>query len=359
MQRVERPRSGMSTTSGYGDHVQQHEHTKAGPYLDGNLKLLETIECSNGILCCRFNHDGSLLAIGLCDGSIKIHDAVNSRLLYSLSDEDTQRMRLPVTQIRFRIFGDTDKVEYQNMLIATYASGIVKFWHYTSQACLHTIHETRHTLALALSPLGRRFITAGSDQQIHVYDEETKKKINTLEPSDSRDIMDGHRQRVYAAQYHPSTPHVFITGGWDNTVQYWDDRERHSVRHFNGPHICGDSLEIDADHNHILTGSWRKTNALQIWDFPSGKLIRNVPAEPLNDSLVYCCQWLGKDSIIAGSSGMHMARVIDRGTLNTTGQIVDLSQGVYCLDNDRQGHHPKIAIGSSHFIYLLRGEKKS
>ncbi|XP_069135121.1 WD repeat-containing protein 38-like [Argopecten irradians] len=358
MQRVERPRSGMSTSTGYGDHIQQE--FKTGPFIDGNLKLLDTIECTNDILCCRFNYDGSLLAVGLCDGSIKVHDAGNGRLLYNLADEDTQRMRLPVTQIRFRIFSDTDKVEYQNMLIATYASGIVKIWHFTSQKCLHTIHEVRQTLALALSPLGSRFVTAGGDQQIHVYDEETKKKINTLEPSDSREIMDGHRQRIYAAQYHPSTPNVFITGGWDNTVQYWDDRERHAVRHFNGPHICGDSLEIDAEHNHILTGSWRKSRALQIWDFPSMKLIKDVPPEPLNEcSLVYCCQWLGRDSIIAGGSCMHMARVIDRGTLNTTGQIVELPQGVYCLDNDRQGHHPKIAIGSSKFIYLLRGEKKS
>ncbi|XP_060069853.1 WD repeat-containing protein 5-like [Ylistrum balloti] len=356
MQRVERPRSGMSTTSGYGDHSQ---HTKSGPYLDGNLKLLDTIDCANDVLCCRLNHDGSLLAVGLVDGSIKIYDAVHVRLLHSLSDEDTQRMRLPVTQIRFRIFGDMDKVEYQNMLIATYASGLVKIWHFTSQACLHTIHEVRQTLALAVNPLGQKFVTAGSDQQVHVYDEETKMKINTLEPSDSRDIMDGHRQRVYAAQYHPTKPNIFITGGWDDTVQFWDDRERHAVRHFHGPHICGDSLEIDTEHNHILTGSWRNDKVLQIWDFSSGLLIKDVPPEPLNASLVYCCQWLGKDSIIAGGSYMHMARVIDRGTLNTTGQFVELPQGVYCMDNDRQGHHPKIAIGSSHNIYLLRGEKKS
>ncbi|OWF35598.1 WD repeat-containing protein 38-like [Mizuhopecten yessoensis] len=355
-QRVERPRSGMSTTSGYGDHAQQ---TKGGPFIDGNLKLLDTIDCPSDVLCCRFNHDGSLLAVGFTDGTIRIYEATHHRLLYSLADEDTQKIRLPVTQIRFRIFGDSDKIEYQNMLIATYASGDVKVWHYTSQSCLHTIHEVRQTLALAISPLGRRFVTAGADEQIHVYDEETKTKINTLQASDSNRLMDGHRERVFSAIYHPTTPHVFITGGWDDTIQYWDDRERHSVRHFHGPHICGDSLDIDAEHNHILTGSWRKDNALQIWDFPLGKFIKDVPPEPLNASLVNCCQWLGKDSIIAGGSLMHMARIIDRGTLNTTGQFVELPQGVYCVDNDRQGLHPKIAMGCSHYIYFLRGEKKN
>lgn len=36
--------------------------------------------------------------------------------------------------------------------------------------------------------------------------------------SDSRDKMDGHHFRVFAAQYHPNFPHIFISGGWDNTV---------------------------------------------------------------------------------------------------------------------------------------------
>ena len=35
------------------------------------------------------------------------------------------------------------------------------------------------------------------------------------------------------------------------------------VRKIAGPHICGDSLDIDPVNNHILTGSWRKDNPLQ------------------------------------------------------------------------------------------------
>ena len=43
----------------------------------------------------------------------------------------------------------------------------------------------------------------------------------------------------------------------------------------------------------------------------------------------------------------------------TTGMLVDLPQGVYCIDNDRQGSHPRIAIGSNRFIYRLRSEKRN
>ncbi len=37
--------------------------------------------------------------------------------------------------------------------------------------------------------------------------------------SDAQDVMDGHRRRVFAAQFHKHHPSLFISGGWDNTVQ--------------------------------------------------------------------------------------------------------------------------------------------
>lgn len=43
-----------------------------------------------------------------------------------------------------------------------------------------------------------------------------------------------------------------------------------------GPHICGDSIDIDSNHNHLLTGSWRKGSTLQIWDLRNFELIRDV-----------------------------------------------------------------------------------
>ncbi|XP_076107373.1 uncharacterized protein LOC143075705 isoform X1 [Mytilus galloprovincialis] len=231
-------------------------NSKTGPYLEGNLKLIDTLECTNDVMCCKFNADGSVLAVGQIDGVIKIFNPHNSQLLYSLQDEDTLKHHLPVTQIRFRIFSSLEKEEYSHILVASYASGHVKIWHYTSGKCLHTINEVRTTLNVALNPEGTKFITTGDTTEINIYDEETKKKLNTLEPSDNRNKMDGHHFRVFAAIYHPEIPHVFLTGGWDNTVHYWDDRQPHSIRYLHGPHICGDALDIDPYNNHILMGPY-------------------------------------------------------------------------------------------------------
>lgn len=36
------------------------------------------------------------------------------------------------------------------------------------------------------------------------------------------------------------------------------------VRHAYGPHVCGETVDIDPQHNLVLTGSWRRDNALQV-----------------------------------------------------------------------------------------------
>lgn len=361
------PSSLASSRSDVSRDEKGDRQTARGPYMEGNMHLLATIECPNDIMCCRFNENGSLLAVGLIDGSIKIYEIfpLTCNHLYTLQDDETVKGRLPVTQIKFKQADPEDPTKNPNILVASYASGLVKFWHYTSSNtgsnCLHTINEPdqNQILTLAINPESTHFALTGDDPRIFMYDLNTLQKTATLEPSDSRDVQDGHKCRVFALQYHPTIPHVFLSGGWDNTVQYWDDRLIHAQRHISGPHICGDAIDIDPRYNHILTGSWRMDSALQIWDFMSAKKIKDIPPEPLNNSQVYCCQWLGEDSIICGGHNHNMARIIDRGTLNTTGQLLDLSQSVYCIDNDKHGKHPKIAIGSNRYIYIVKEEKKS
>ena len=39
--------------------------------------------------------------------------------------------------------------------------------------------------------------------------------------------------------------YVVVSGGWDNTVQVWDERcGDGAVRQMFGPHVCGDALDV-------------------------------------------------------------------------------------------------------------------
>lgn len=338
--------------------VATEETRLLGEYTEGNVKLQNIIEeeLETGVvMCVRFNQDGQLLAVGFSSGLINVYSVDDCRCLYSLGRDEE---RDSVTCIRFFPADPADSYETNHLLVATYASGHLRYWHFTSGTCIAGINEVRRyrdTSSVAFNASGDRIVTVGADPQVFVYDSDTRKRINMLEPTDCADKMDGHRFRVYAVQFHPNDPNICISGGWDNTVQFWDIRGRHAFRKLYGPHICGDALDIDPAHNHILTGSWRTETPLQIWDFGSGEKIKDVPHDRLYGSLLYCAQWIGKENIACGGSMQNIARLIDRGTLNTVGQLANLPKGVYAMDNDRQDPiRPLLAAAAANKVYLLK-----
>ena len=60
--------------------------------------------------------------------------------------------------------------------------------------------------------------------------------------SPDRLVMDGHRSRILAIKYHPLQSNIFLSGGWDDTVQIWDQRDSHSLRYSDIKGIFVDSV---------------------------------------------------------------------------------------------------------------------
>lgn len=68
---------------------------------------------------------------------------------------------------------------------------------------------------------------------------------------------------------------MLLSGGWDNTVQIYDIRERKSVGTILGPNLSGEA--IDVGHEHVLlTGSYVSEEALQLWDLRTRKVIHTL-----------------------------------------------------------------------------------
>nr|XP_039259958.1 cleavage stimulation factor subunit 50-like [Styela clava] len=311
--------------------------------VEGEAKITKTVDLNSDGLCTKFSTDSSKIAVGLSNGATKIYKSDGMSCIYQLNDEETVSARLPVTSLSFV---PTGKARRGELLLATYASGLVKFWHVSSNKALHTIHEPSQVLSSSLSPGGEQFITAGSTEQVRIYDVATAKQIHVCEPSPNVLVMDGHRCHIFAVKHHPTMKHIFVTGGWDDTIQFWDDRQERSIRHISGPHICGEAVDIDPKFNHILTASWRKHDSLQVWDFGTGRLIKTIPADYGNESLLYTCQWMGKNHIVCGGSDANMLRIIDKTTLATSGQVLGLPRGVYSLDFD---HNTKSLSQHGHY----------
>ncbi|PNW83055.1 hypothetical protein CHLRE_06g305000v5 [Chlamydomonas reinhardtii] len=228
-----------------------------------------------------------------------------------------------VTSLAFR--PDVSGSRMQNVLLAAQADAIVHV-HVGTKRVLHVQRESGNRInTLAMRADGRMFASAGSDTVVRVYDEAAAPggaACRTLDHGDGVTTT-GHTSHVFSLAWQPDDPQIILSGGWDNRVLVWDLRVHRSVRSISGPHICGDALDISpasgagapASSPLVLTGSWRATNPLQLWDLGSGRLLTNLPWwQPEPDGCLPYAARFGTGAaaglVVAGGSGAKpMVRV--------------------------------------------------
>ncbi|XP_053496274.1 uncharacterized protein LOC128617238 isoform X1 [Ictalurus furcatus] len=330
------------------------------PKTDGDLRIRTVLQCGCEVMTCQFSNDGTLLAVGLTDGSIKVYSTDVGELVHTLRDRDSIVCSLPVTSLCF-----THTSQTHSVMLATYASGFVRCWYVWGRQCVWRLKEARNsgksevgeqrqTLCLSVSPSGEQAATGGSDSAIHLYDLNTQQRKQTCRASSTRTAMDGHSSRVFAVTFHPDRDTEFVSGGWDNTIQFWDTRQQHAVRMLYGPHVCGEALHVDPSANQILSGSWRKYTTLEVWDYSSGKKVSSVPPDPHGDSMMYTCQWLGQDHIVAAGGHANALRVVDRHSQTVKARLFDLPSAVFSSSICPSGRWAGlIAATSGDQVFLL------
>jgi len=223
--------------------------------------------------CVRFSPDDQYLAASFANGAINVYNADTGKQEFVLNNQEGKTgldSALPTTQLRWRPHSAQSKTKSVLISVNAEFDGQILHWHIKSGKCLHTITEKGNQLfCLDYFADGTQFATAGRDRLVRVYDEATKRLVQTLQGGDMKETA-GHSNRVFSLKYHPLQPHIILSGGWDNTVQVWDTRMGHSVRSLWNCYLCGDSVDFTADGSQVLTGSWRTENALQLWDFGAG-----------------------------------------------------------------------------------------
>jgi len=263
-------------------------------------------DAEHEILCVRFSPDDLYLAAACSNGSIMVYNALTGKHSFTLAAGDGDG--LPVTQLRWRSHTFPGKTKH--VLVSVGADGSVRHWHVPSKKLLHeVIEEGNQLFCMDYIADGTRFATAGRRREVSIYDEQEKRLAQVMRGGDIRNTP-GHSNRVFALKCHHTDKNVLMTGGWDSTVQFWDQRVGHAIRAIVGPHICGDALDLSKDGKVLLTGSWRTENQLQLWDFASGTLLETIPWHPTASSpgpcLVYAAQFsrstAGTSLLAAGGS---------------------------------------------------------
>ncbi|CAL1290845.1 unnamed protein product [Larinioides sclopetarius] len=209
------------------------------------------------------------------------------------------------------------------------ASGHTILWDIREGKKLYTIKNDRQTLVNAFSVDRTCFVVSGSDAKIQIHDTETAEEQQVLQGTLDPETMDAHTNRVFALRFHPTRQHELLSGGWDDTVQYWDDRYPYSKKKIHGPHICGAGGIEFMGEDKFATASWRKKDSLQVWEYDTGFLLDSIKPDDEN-CFLYCCRHLeSEDVLLVGGSHRNMLRIVDINAKMTISSIWNLKGAVY------------------------------
>ena len=115
---------------------------------------------------------------------------------------------------------------------------------------------------------------------------------------------------------------VLVNNRWFNIII------KRSVVCRNRPMIDCNELIVGCQGNLLLTGSWVQRDALQLWDYRQGALVKSIPlAHAAEGEYLYAARFLSAETLIAGGSGTNSAQLISLVTDKVggaTGRVANL-----------------------------------
>ena len=268
----------------------------------------------------RFNRDSSLAAVSLTDGSLQIISTMLGDKLYEIKDD---RMLFPVTNLTWLPTRGDASQDAQKALGSTVSGGIIRWTPQTSNSVEHIELDRKSQYhAIDYAPDGRRFVIAGAQPTIDIYDEERMTKIQTIGDK----VEPAHTNKVFTCRYSHQSPGMLYSGGWDQQVKFWDVRANKMTHNIGGVQICGDAVDITKDMNLVVTGGGSKGEGVQLWDFRD----MSKPLKTINWSmsdggqkhnpLVNCCKFIpGQNLVLVGVNDSSAAKCFNY----CTGEVVE------------------------------------
>jgi len=281
------------------------------------------------------------LACGYSSGRLGVFKLNNKDTTNKKNIIFTELSEFPITCLRW-------KPHNRTILLIVTADGIIYEIHSTSGKILQKLEEKNNPLmCVDYSIDGSLFATGGNDKIVKLYDDSTKTLISKLESKKSN--MPEHSNRIFSVKFNPNNENMLISGGWDNTLLFYDIRAREVQNFSYGAHICGDGMDIK--DNYLLTVSWEKKDQIQLWDLRMMKNpyifqveLPNENKNQINDiSYLYSCKFNPKNSTFCISgSNKNLIRVYDYKNLKIKEilpvcNVDNMDFASYCCDYTSDG----------------------
>ena len=222
-----------------------------------------------------FSTDGRLLASGTVDGAVRIWDVATQQ------DFGTFLHGTEVTSVSFSRDGTP--------LASGSRNGTVKLWNVTTGQEIGTLPHGAGITSVAFSRDGMLLASGGQDKTVKLWDMTTRQEIGTLE---------GHRLWVYSMSFSPDERTLASTGG--TTVKLWDVTTQQNVGILQHGSDIG-SVAFSRDGWTLASGAVDGT--VKLWDVASGANFAVVGSTS------------GVNSVSISSDGVTLAAGTHEGTI--------------------------------------------
>ena len=166
------------------------------------------------LMVTKFNQEDTMAACGYSDGFVRVFNLGTDNKISEINAGTIEQG--PVNALRWRPINEYNSSSTAVLLIANSNGHLYQFTAKTGKEIWHTYEEGNFIMALDYNPSGTTFATAGKDNKVRIYDEETK-KVN-LELDSIKWHKQGHNNRIFSIKFKKDEPDLIVSGGWDQNV---------------------------------------------------------------------------------------------------------------------------------------------